>query len=98
MAKETPRMIKAVLFDIGGPLDEEERSEAQTDADIKLALERMGYSIAADAYRKAKRHAIESFAPKAQAIVLRHRKLDAGAAGGLGVSSTPSSNPGRLNA
>lgn len=56
-------MLKAVLFDIGGPIDMEERTEAQSDADIVLALTRMGFEVTEEAYRAAERRALASFAP-----------------------------------
>jgi hypothetical protein len=38
-------MIRAVLFDMGGPLDLEEAFEAAIDADIRAGLAREGFQI-----------------------------------------------------
>jgi putative hydrolase of the HAD superfamily len=56
-------MIRAVLFDIGGPLDLETRHEAAIDADILRGLAREGFDIDEDAWLAANCCAIETFAP-----------------------------------
>jgi putative hydrolase of the HAD superfamily len=56
-------MIRAVLFDVGGPLDMEIASEAAIDADIRTGLAREGYEVHEDAWEAASRHAVDSFAP-----------------------------------
>jgi len=56
-------MIRAVLFDVGGPLDTEEASEAAIDAEIRAGLEACGYAVDEAAWVRANAHAIETFAP-----------------------------------
>jgi putative hydrolase of the HAD superfamily len=58
-------MIRAVIFDIGGPLDVETRHEASIDDDIKTALQREGYVVDDEAYAAAEAWAVEHFAPSA---------------------------------
>lgn len=65
-------MIRAVLFDVGGPLDMETASEAAIDADIRGALAREGFGVDEAAWQEANRYAVEAFAPSVyQAIVWR---------------------------
>jgi len=56
-------LIRAVIFDIGGPLDLETAHEAAIDADIRTALEREGFDVSDEAFAAANQHAIETFAP-----------------------------------
>jgi HAD superfamily hydrolase (TIGR01509 family) len=56
-------LIRAVIFDIGGPLDLEGAHEAAIDADIRAGLEREGISVSDEALAAANQRAIETFAP-----------------------------------
>lgn len=56
-------MIRAVLFDVGGPLDMETASETALDADLQAGLAREGFTIDAAAWDRAHQAAIDSFAP-----------------------------------
>lgn len=65
-------MIKAVLFDIGGPIDMEIAHEAAIDRALKSALAAEGLTVSEDAWRAAGRFAVESHAPNAyQAMAWR---------------------------
>jgi hypothetical protein len=44
-------LIRAVLFDIGGPIDLENRLEAALDAGIRAGLQREGFEISEDAWQ-----------------------------------------------
>lgn len=55
--------IRAVLFDIGGPLDLETAFEAAVDADIKAGLLREGISVDDATWAAAHHHAVDTFAP-----------------------------------
>lgn len=64
--------IRAVLFDVGGPLNTEVEHERQTDTEIRAALAAEAVTIDDDAYTAAERWAVASFASDAyQAIVWR---------------------------
>jgi HAD superfamily hydrolase (TIGR01549 family) len=56
-------MIRAVIFDIGGPLDLEIEFEASINADIRAALENEGCMVDDDAWAAANRQAVETCAP-----------------------------------
>lgn len=56
-------MIRAVIFDIGGPIDLETAFEAAMDNDIKAGLEQAGFSVTDEAWLAAERHAVDVFAP-----------------------------------
>jgi putative hydrolase of the HAD superfamily len=56
-------MIRAVLFDIGGPLDLEEAFEAAIDADIRACLARDGFQVTEAAWQAANRRAVDTYAP-----------------------------------
>lgn len=62
--------VRAVLFDIGGPIDTEVRAEALADGDLRAALLAEGVAVDDDAFRAAVDHAVESFAPDAYRSVL----------------------------
>jgi HAD superfamily hydrolase (TIGR01509 family) len=63
-------MARAVLFDVGGPIDTEMRYEAAIDADIRAALGAHGVTVDDAAYRAAEHQAVECFAANAyQAII-----------------------------
>ena len=64
--------VRAILFDVGGPIDREEISERLIDAHIREALASRGISVSDDEYAAANQWAVESFAPNAyQAIIWR---------------------------
>ena len=63
-------MIRAVIFDVGGPLDMETAFEAAIDTGIRNALAAEGYVIDDDAYHEAERWAVESFAPNLYRAVI----------------------------
>ena len=63
-------MIRAVIFDIGGPIDLETAFEAAIDADIKAGLEREGIVITEDAWLGANRRAIETCTPSVYRSVI----------------------------
>ncbi len=64
--------MKAILFDIGGPLDAEIIYERLIDAHIREALAAEGIAVSDDQYAAANDFAVASFAPNAyQAIIWR---------------------------
>lgn len=73
VGNETPLpAVRAVLFDVGGPLDLETEHERLKDADIAAALAVAGRPVSATAYEHACRWAVGVFAPNTyQAIVWR---------------------------
>ena len=54
--------LRAVLFDVGGPLDTEVSAEALIDRQIRLALSAEGIDVSDEEYEAANRWAIDSFA------------------------------------
>jgi HAD superfamily hydrolase (TIGR01549 family) len=73
-------MIRAVIFDIGGPLDLEIAFEAAIDADIREALRREGFGFTEADWDAANRNAILTCAPSVYRSViwsLTHGDLDA---------------------
>ncbi len=73
--------IRAILFDVGGPLDTEVQAEALIDQQIRDGLEAAGRPVTLDEYRAANDWAVESFAPDAYAaIIWRLSGADAGIA------------------
>lgn len=54
---------RAVLFDVGGPLNTQETYERLVDQDIRDGLAAAGYQVGDDDYQRAWRWAIETFAP-----------------------------------
>ena len=58
------RLIKAVLFDIGGPIDTEEIMDREIDYQIKKSFRSRGVPISDIEYCDANQWAINSFAPK----------------------------------
>ncbi len=69
--------LRAVLFDIGGPIDTEVERERLIDADIRSCFADAGRVIDDAAYAESCRMAVESFAPNAyQAIVWRLARED----------------------
>ena len=63
-------MIRAVLFDVGGPLDLEIAHEAAIDADIRAGLAREGFEFDDASWLAANRHAVEAFAPSVYRAVI----------------------------
>ncbi len=57
------RELKAVLWDIGGPIDLEVRHEQIIDREIRRVLAEHGCLVADDDYRRANDEAVRSFAP-----------------------------------
>jgi putative hydrolase of the HAD superfamily len=62
--------FKAVLFDVGGPLDTEVQAEALIDAQIRAGLEAAGIHVSDDDYRAANDWAVASFAPDAYSAII----------------------------
>ena len=62
--------IKAVLFDVGGPLDTEVQAEALIDAQIRAGLEAAGVRVTDEAFREANEWAVASFAPDAYGAII----------------------------
>jgi len=65
-----PAIVRAVLFDVGGPIDTEVISEQANDAAICAALEAEGVSVTADSLAAANAYAVETFAPDAYASII----------------------------
>jgi putative hydrolase of the HAD superfamily len=65
-------MLRAALFDMGGPLDTEVTHERLRDDAIRAELVAAGYEVSDTSYAAAARWAVESFASNAyQAIIWR---------------------------
>ncbi len=62
--------IRAVLFDVGGPLDTEVLSEQVNDRAIRVALEAEGEAVSDTTYAAACAYAVEAFAPDAYASII----------------------------
>ena len=62
--------IKAVLFDVGGPLDTEVQAEALIDSQIRAGLEAAGVRVSDEAFREASEWAVASFAPDAYGAII----------------------------
>ncbi|MGH2603348.1 MAG: HAD family hydrolase, partial [Dehalococcoidia bacterium] len=64
--------VRAVLFDVGGPLDMEVIHERLWDEHIRQAVTAEGYAVTDEAYVEANRWAVDSFAWNTyQAIIWR---------------------------
>lgn len=61
--------IRAVLFDVGGPLDTEMESERAVDREIRRRLAEAGISVSDDEYAAANAFAVASFAPDAYSAI-----------------------------
>jgi putative hydrolase of the HAD superfamily len=61
--------FKAVLFDVGGPIDLEIEHERLVDADIRTSLADLGIEVSDAAYAEASRYAVESFAANAYTAI-----------------------------
>ena len=59
-----PHQIKAVLFDVGGPLDTETIMDRQIDEQITASFRANGVTISNDEYQAVNRWAIDVFAAK----------------------------------
>ncbi|MDQ6669410.1 MAG: HAD family hydrolase [Chloroflexota bacterium] len=65
-------MIRAILFDIGGPINTEVKLERQLDADIRAELTAEGFAVDDAAYDRACRFAVDSFSPNAYQAIIWH--------------------------
>src|SRR5262245_40776799 len=64
------RPVRAVLFDVGGPIDTEVERERYIDAAIMGAVAAAGFDGSAGAYADANDEAVASFAPDAYAAII----------------------------
>lgn len=72
--------IRAVIFDVGGPLDLETAFEAAIDADIRAGLQREGFTFSEAEWDEANRIAVETFAPSLyRSVIWRLTAGDLGA-------------------
>jgi len=62
--------IRAVLFDIGGPIDTEAERERYIDAQIVRALAGAGFSVSAEQFAAANDAAVASFAPSVYGSII----------------------------
>jgi putative hydrolase of the HAD superfamily len=62
--------IRAVLFDVGGPINTEVEHERLVDADIVAALAADGIDVDAAVYAEASVWAVEHFAPDAHTAII----------------------------
>lgn len=62
--------IRAVLFDVGGPINTEVEHERLVDADILAVLVEAGASVTAAQYADAVAWAVERFAPDAHTAII----------------------------
>jgi putative hydrolase of the HAD superfamily len=65
-----PPAIRAVLFDVGGPINTETQHERLIDADIVAVLAAEGVAVTPDAYADAVDWAVEHFAPDAHTAII----------------------------
>jgi HAD superfamily hydrolase (TIGR01549 family) len=63
-------LIRAVIFDIGGPIDLETQFEAAIDDDIKSGLRGEGFAINDASFREAEKWAVEHYAPSLYRAVI----------------------------
>ncbi len=61
--------VRAVLFDVGGPIDMEVEHERLIDAAIRAAVIRAGFAADEERYAAANAFAVSSFAPDAYAAI-----------------------------
>ncbi|HEU0074264.1 MAG TPA: HAD family hydrolase [Dehalococcoidia bacterium] len=72
--------IRAVIFDVGGPLDLETAFEAAIDADIRAGLQHEGFPFSDAEWDEANRIAVETFAPSLyRSVIWRLTAGDRGA-------------------
>jgi putative hydrolase of the HAD superfamily len=64
------RDFRAVLFDVGGPINTEVEHERLIDADIVAALAAEGVAVTRGAYASAVAWAVEHFAPDAHTAII----------------------------
>ncbi|MEO6398501.1 MAG: HAD family hydrolase [Tepidiformaceae bacterium] len=64
------RPLRAVLFDVGGPIDTEVISEAEKDRAIRAAMEAEGIEVSDAAYSAANDWAVAAFAPDTYASII----------------------------
>jgi len=64
--------IRAILFDVGGPLNTEIAHERLIDADIRASVAAAGGSVTQAEYEAAVHHAVHSHAPDAHAAIIWH--------------------------
>ncbi|MFN8507931.1 MAG: HAD family hydrolase [Dehalococcoidia bacterium] len=62
-------MFRAVLFDVGGPIDTEVRFEQLVDRDIRAAFGAEGVAVSDAAYADADARAVAAFAPDAYSAI-----------------------------
>jgi 8-oxo-dGTP diphosphatase/putative hydrolase of the HAD superfamily len=62
--------IKAVLFDVGGPIDTETARERAFDQALVVALAAEGIRVTPDAYAGASAQAVSAFAPSAYKAII----------------------------
>ena len=62
--------VRAVLFDVGGPLDTEVVYERLIDEHIREALAAEGIAVTDAAFTEAERRAVERYAPNAYAAII----------------------------
>lgn len=62
--------IRAVLFDVGGPINTEIEHERRVDAAIRAALVREGVAVNEKEYASASAWAVEHFAPDAHMAII----------------------------
>ena len=65
-------MIRAVLFDVGGPLNTEVEHERLIDADIIAALAAADVAVTPDDYAHAVAFAVHAYAPEAHRAIIWH--------------------------
>jgi putative hydrolase of the HAD superfamily len=63
-------VFRAVLFDVGGPINTEVEHERLIDADIVASLAAEGVAVTPDAYAEAAAWAVEHFAPDAHTAII----------------------------
>ena len=64
--------IRAVLFDVGGPINTEIEHERLIDADIFAAVEAAGIAVSKEQYVEAVAFAVHSYAPDAHPAIIWH--------------------------
>ncbi len=72
MAVQTVRALRAVLFDVGGPLNTEATHERLVDEHLRAAFAAEGLPVADGAYERACQFAVDSFAPDAPKAIVWH--------------------------
>src|SRR5579872_4632382 len=65
-----PTYLRAVLFDVGGPIDTEAKRERLIDAHIRAAIEHEGITFTDQEYGVVNDWAVTSFAPDAYAAII----------------------------